>query len=549
MLEASFLIRRLPPVAQQLPLNTSPVTANIAQPLNGASLPSNDYTSVQASALGGVPLAALQLWVDGVPVAAQAAAGADARQVSGLFAWLPAGPGDHVLLVRAVDKQGHSNNSNRVRVRVAAPEPMTEKGSYLAKDGDTVETVAKQAGASPEIVLALNPGLDPNAILSAGQPITVPVVIPPDPGPDAELTAAPDAADDDTTEPADTDTGAQALPPVVTPTPPPDGADGAGIDPLSPPPDPLPLWLLLNFDNFFPPQLLPAAQPLTAPEMAASLNGCQAQIFIFDHVAAEMGYFVYRLAPNATSFERVGVIGAIQGAAPVAYTEPALYGLSLTPVPPTKTFTPVPPTITRTPIPPSPTFTPTPAPAPFLNFGADSTNLTGGQCTNIFWDSGNIQAIFLDGEGVGGNGARQVCPAGTTTYTLVANYAGGQLTRQVTVNVSAPPQPVIGSVGRSANEFNDANGCGPLEVSFTAAVTGATSATLFFRVLPSGDPATSWSSLPMFSLPGNQWGRTLHNTEMPAATGGVEYYVTAANTTSTVQSATFSGLQYLSCKP
>ncbi|MFO7631125.1 MAG: transporter substrate-binding domain-containing protein, partial [Caldilinea sp.] len=42
------------------------------------------------------------------------------------------------------------------------------------------------------------------------------------------------------------------------------------------------------------------------------------------------------------------------------------------------------------------------APDYSMNFWADSTNLNGGQCTSLRWDVRNVQAVYLDGEGVAG---------------------------------------------------------------------------------------------------------------------------------------------------
>ena len=77
-----------------------------------------------------------------------------------------------------------------------------------------------------------------------------------------------------------------------------------------------------------------------------------------------------------------------------------------------------------------------------MNFSADNTNLSGGQCTTLRWDVRNVQAVYLDGEGVNGVSAREVCPGKTRTYRLTAiKMDGGQDERQVTLNVNSPPPP------------------------------------------------------------------------------------------------------------
>ncbi len=106
------------------------------------------------------------------------------------------------------------------------------------------------------------------------------------------------------------------------------------------------------------------------------------------------------------------------------------------------------PTRTRTPS-PTRTFTYTPSPTPVVGppspqfqFWADSTSLNAGQCTILHWRTQNVQAVYLDGEGVAGNEDRQVCPATTTTYTLNVVYPGGSQNLQVLIRVAgAPPAP------------------------------------------------------------------------------------------------------------
>lgn len=79
-----------------------------------------------------------------------------------------------------------------------------------------------------------------------------------------------------------------------------------------------------------------------------------------------------------------------------------------------------------------------------LNFWADSYAIDSGQCTALRWDVRNVQAVYLNGEGVPGVSARDVCPGQTTTYTLVVTKMdGGQDSRQVTVEVRNAPPPVV----------------------------------------------------------------------------------------------------------
>jgi len=86
---------------------------------------------------------------------------------------------------------------------------------------------------------------------------------------------------------------------------------------------------------------------------------------------------------------------------------------------------------TRTPTPVTPTAI---VPAQ-INFRADQTTITRGQCTTLRWDVDNATAVFLEGNGVQGHGTQQVCPNNPTTYTLRVVAPAGATERNVTINV------------------------------------------------------------------------------------------------------------------
>jgi polar amino acid transport system substrate-binding protein len=91
-----------------------------------------------------------------------------------------------------------------------------------------------------------------------------------------------------------------------------------------------------------------------------------------------------------------------------------------------------------------------------INFWVDNGTINAGQCTTLRWDVQNVQAVYLNEQGVAGTGSQQVCPGNTTTYTLrVVRRDGGQETRQVTVNVISAPQPgpTINSFTVNANQI------------------------------------------------------------------------------------------------
>jgi peptidoglycan-associated lipoprotein len=97
------------------------------------------------------------------------------------------------------------------------------------------------------------------------------------------------------------------------------------------------------------------------------------------------------------------------------------------------------------PPPPAPKEQPPPPPAkPAINsFSVEPRSVERGQSATLRWSVSNATDITID-QGIGAvqsNGSRQVFPSNTTTYTLVANGAGGSDTRTATVEVTVPPPP------------------------------------------------------------------------------------------------------------
>ena len=90
---------------------------------------------------------------------------------------------------------------------------------------------------------------------------------------------------------------------------------------------------------------------------------------------------------------------------------------------------------------------PPPAPtAPTASLSANPNTIDKGQSTTLTWQTTNATDVSIDGIGpVDTSGSRQVTPADSTTYHLIAKGAGGtqEATARVTVNApsEAPPPP------------------------------------------------------------------------------------------------------------
>ncbi len=130
--------------------------------------------------------------------------------------------------------------------------------------------------------------------------------------------------------------------------------------------------------------------------------------------------------------------------------------------------TPIPPTDEPTAVPPPPGDD-----GVRIDFWADSTSISPGDCTMLHWRTENIQAVFFEGTGVVGNGDEEVCPGSTTTYTLEVELRDGTTeTRTVTVSVGAGAQPDLYIAGITLNPATPVEG-EPVDVLVTVTNGGS----------------------------------------------------------------------------
>jgi peptidoglycan-associated lipoprotein len=87
--------------------------------------------------------------------------------------------------------------------------------------------------------------------------------------------------------------------------------------------------------------------------------------------------------------------------------------------------------------------TPPPQPAaPTATIAASPETVTAGQPTTITWKADNANDITISGIGtVPASGSRQLTPAESTTYTLMAKGPGGSADANARVTVNAAPRP------------------------------------------------------------------------------------------------------------
>lgn len=94
-------------------------------------------------------------------------------------------------------------------------------------------------------------------------------------------------------------------------------------------------------------------------------------------------------------------------------------------------------------VPPPPPPAPPSAEAPTASLAANPNTINAGDSTTLTWQTTGATDVSIEGIGaVDGSGSRQVTPANSTTYHLIAKGAGGtqDATARVTVTAAPPPE-------------------------------------------------------------------------------------------------------------
>jgi hypothetical protein len=155
-------------------------TVFVTEPASGASIPVGDYLSVSATASGSIPIARVELWLDGELKETQ---GSDQPQGAPTFyAYfdLPISEGPHMLFVRAVNTGGIIGQS--LPVGVTGVPKIASSDVFLAvtvEEGETLADIATAYDTEPEVLQDLNPDLGGQEP-AAGSRVQVPN--PPDQG-------------------------------------------------------------------------------------------------------------------------------------------------------------------------------------------------------------------------------------------------------------------------------------------------------------------------------------------------------------------------------
>jgi hypothetical protein len=296
-----YIFTVLAPVEAQLPNNAVPIIVNLTQPFNSDNVSLTNYNTVRANAIGDTPIQLMQLWVDGVAVDAHAA-NLTGSTYTTEFSWLPTGPGDHTLLVVAVDTNGQSVNSNLVQVKAFPSQP--ELLDLETGEGDTLQNVAQAFDLTTEQMAALNPQIT----TAADQPLPAGTI----------LTVLPPA-------------GAPAISPPIPRIPP-----DTSLLPAAPPPPagPVAAAPALPTNNpvgtFTQLVVAPAASRPAAPLLTTDVNGCTVTLNFTDQASDEVGFLVYRASPGSTTFVKIAALNANSNAGTtLSFSEPGRYGRSM----------------------------------------------------------------------------------------------------------------------------------------------------------------------------------------------------------------------------
>ena len=155
------------------------------------------------------------------------------------------------------------------------------------------------------------------------------------------------------------------------------------------------------------------------------------------------------------------------------------------------------PTVTPTPtgtIATSGTATLTQPRGPQVTFRADSSLIKAGTCTLLRWQVLNADQVILDQTPVNLEDQKEICPALTQRYVLVANSATGQTVLELTVQVVPVLTPIVGQTP-AATPSQPVTGTLPAPTASGVAPIGAVA-----PPVPPAPPMTPTSTIEVIGL-------------------------------------------------
>ncbi len=133
-------------------------------------VPVDQSVVVFGQARGPEGIAEVQWWVNGRMIASQSNPDPETDQPFEVSqAWIPTGPGNFLILLRAIDGKGRAGQSDPVMVEV-----VERAFTYEVAPGDTVESIADAFDTTPEELSERNPGVGDTP--APGTPMDVPAL-------------------------------------------------------------------------------------------------------------------------------------------------------------------------------------------------------------------------------------------------------------------------------------------------------------------------------------------------------------------------------------
>jgi hypothetical protein len=177
-----------------------------------------------------------------------------------------------------------------------------------------------------------------------------------------------------------------------------------------------------------------------------------------------LGFYVWRSETESTGYAKLPLgapseqfipskdefgVGAQYEFVDVQVTPGVRYYYKVEDIPASGGGTMVGPVSAMVPLPATNTPAPGPAtstPTPDVRLWADPVEVAAGGCSTVLWLAENVRAVYFDGEGVPGEGARAFCPCADEMHVLRVQYRdGGWQDLTVTIAVTGACGPTSGS--------------------------------------------------------------------------------------------------------
>lgn len=276
LITAIYLYMSVPPLPEQLPSTTMAVT--ITEPAAGVVLLQGGPYTVRAEVVGPAEVAGVELWANGrlVSVAEADPTGGYSYRVK--WNWTITTPGQQTLFARAFDLQGQVVVSSPVRLTALQSDLGVEMSTHQVEEGETLTTIAAEAGVSVDDLLDYNNIPEPEGQLEEGILVYIPL------GTIGEIPAV------------------QSEPPNDQQAPEPEKSDISDAPEIG---NPYIFWLrgLISSSNSAP----------AAPILGVEPAGCYANLFIEDQSDNEQGFLIYRYHGNSGQWAVIAMVGTQPG--------------------------------------------------------------------------------------------------------------------------------------------------------------------------------------------------------------------------------------------